>query len=92
MMKADRVPAGHDVKSDDAAQRVRYDGHFSVFLKVWIPRAEERIEAVQFLSQTPGDLQTHKKTLYTFELETHIEKVLNLDTTDVLNLSFTWFD
>lgn len=59
VMKADRVPARHDIEGDDTAQWVRDNRHLPTCLKVWIPRAEEGIQAVQFLSQTSGDLQTH---------------------------------
>lgn len=60
VMKAHWVPARHDVKGDDTAQRVRDYGHLPVFLKVWVSRAEERVQAVQLQSQTPRDL--HKQT------------------------------
>lgn len=62
MMKAHRVPACHDVEGDDAAQRVRHYGHFPVFLKVWIPWAEEWVQTIQLQSQTPGNLHTHTDT------------------------------
>ena len=41
MMKADGVPACHDVEGDDAAQGVGHDGHLPIFLEIWVPRAEQ---------------------------------------------------
>lgn len=62
MMKANRVPACHDVEGDYTAQRVRHNGHLPVLLKVWIPRAEERVETIQLQSQTSGNLNTRRHT------------------------------
>lgn len=59
MMKANGIPACHDVIGNDAAKRVRYYGHFSISLKVWIPGAEECVQAIQLQSQTPCDLKTN---------------------------------
>lgn len=64
MMKANGVPAGHDVEGDDAAQRVRHDRHLPVLLKVRVPRAEEGVEPVQLQGQTSSYLHTqaHRQT------------------------------
>lgn len=57
----DGVPSCHDVVGDDAAQRVRHDGHFaSSLLKLWVPRAEKRVESIQLLCEAPGDLEMKK--------------------------------
>lgn len=64
MMKAHGVPACHDVKGDDAAQRVWHYGHLPVFLKVWISRAEEWVKTIELQSQTPGDLRTHNNNIH----------------------------
>lgn len=51
-IQADRVPASHDVVGDDTAQRVGHNGDFPSFLlKLWVPRAEQCVQAVQFLLQ-----------------------------------------
>lgn len=71
MMKANRVPACHDVEGDHAAQRVRHNGHLPVFLKVWIPWAEEWVETIQLQSQTSGNLHTHTDT----QQQQHISKL-----------------
>lgn len=51
-IQADRVPASHDVVGDDTAQRVGHNGDFPSFLlKLWVPRAEQCVQAVQLLLQ-----------------------------------------
>lgn len=45
--ETDGVPARHDVVSDDAAQRVRHDGHFaSPLLELRVPRAEKSVQSI----------------------------------------------
>lgn len=56
--ETDGVPSRHDVVGDDAAQRVRHDGHFaSSLLKLGVPGAEKHVQSIQLLCQAPGDLE-----------------------------------
>lgn len=74
VMEANWIPARHDVKGDDAAQRVRHYRHLPVFLKVWIPRAEERVKTIQLQSQTPGDLHTQRETQHIHKDESTLQR------------------